>query len=290
MKFKATAFIAFTSVMFTCGQSDESVDKIPTLTRILEYPSELNENSGMTEFDGVLWNINDGGNSAVMYGYDVEKNAIKQKVVIKGATNIDWEDITRDEQHIYIGDFGNNLGDRRDLKIYIINKADLAEDVDTVSASGEIAFAWEDQTDFTPEENYTSWDCEAFVVMDDSLLLFTKNWKTNKTSLYTVPNIPGSYKAKFRKQYDVSGLVTSSVYREDTHELLLLGYHNYVPFIVIAPDFDLAGMSFAGSHKTEFADLFGTQSEGITYDSSGSVFVSCESSLLVHPSLFKLDY
>ena len=36
--------------------------------------------------------------------------------------NVDWEDITQDETHIYIADFGNNNGNRTDLKIYKILK------------------------------------------------------------------------------------------------------------------------------------------------------------------------
>ena len=94
--------------------------------------------------------------------------------------------------------------------------------------AGIINYSYEDQTDFTPAANYsTPWDCEAFVVLDDSVILFTKDWQSNQTSLYTLPAKAGNYTAKFRKRYNISGLVTAAAWSKSKKELLLLGYQNY---------------------------------------------------------------
>ena len=42
---------------------------------------------------------------------------IKKRNIIN-SKNKDWEDITKDNKFLYIGDFGNNLNNRKDLKIY----------------------------------------------------------------------------------------------------------------------------------------------------------------------------
>ncbi len=236
----------------------------------------------MTEYADLLWNINDGTNGAAIYGFGAKDTVVHRKVIIREAVNTDWEDITQDEKHLYIGDFGNNLGDRRDLRIYILNKQDILTSSDTMPVAGTISFSYQDQTDFTPADNFTTpWDCEAFVVAGDSVILFTKDWQSNQTSLYTLPAKAGNYTAKFRKRYDISGLVTAAALSEAKKELLLLGYQNFTPFITVVSDFGLDNLTFAATRRINFPDLSGTQTEGIAYSGDGSVYVSCEQSPFV---------
>jgi hypothetical protein len=289
LKTVSTAWLALALV--TCSHTEDPV-KDPKLSRVCTLPMELQENSGMTEFSDLLWNINDGGNEAAIYGFGTKDTVVHQKVIIRGAINTDWEDITQDKKHLYIGDFGNNLGDRRDLRIYILNKQDILPASDTITMAGIISFSYEDQTDFTTAPNYsTPWDCEAFIILGDSVILFTKDWQSNQTSLYTLPAKAGNYTAKFRKRYNISGLVTAAAWSEAKKELLILGYQNYTftPFISVIPDFSLNNLSFADIRKVNF-DLFGTQTEGIAYSADGSVYVSCEQSPVVMQTLFRAEY
>ncbi len=245
----------------------------------------------MTEFNDLLWNINDGGNEAAIYGFSPKDTGVLHKVMIRSAINTDWEDITQDDSHLYIGDFGNNLGDRKDLRIYILNKSDLLPAADTIPVAGIINYSYEDQTDFSTAANYsTPWDCEAFVVAEDSVILFTKNWQTNETSLYTLPAKAGNYTAKFRKQYNISGLVTSAAWSKTKNELLLLGYENFTPFISVVPDFGFGNFSFADVRRISFPDFAGFQTEGIAYSGNGSVYVSCEGSPFAAQALFRAEY
>ncbi len=51
-----------------------------------------------------------------------------------------------------------------------------------------IAFSNENQTDFTIQNpQRTDFDCEAFVAMQDGIYLFTKQWTSQKTSVYCLP-------------------------------------------------------------------------------------------------------
>jgi len=291
LKSVSSAWLALALV--TCSHTDDTV-KDPKLSRVYTFPEELKENSGMTEYGDLLWNINDGGNEAAIYGFSVKDTGNYQKVMLRSAVNTDWEDITQDNGHLYIGDFGNNMGDRRDLRIYILNKPDLSTSTDTITVAGIINYTYENQTDYTPAANYstptTPWDCEAFVVMDDTVILFTKDWQSNQTSLYTLPAKAGNYTAKFRKKYNISGLVTAAAWSKSKKELLLLGYQNYAftPFISVVPDFSLNNLSFANTKRINF-NLPGCQTEGIAYSADGSVFVSCEQSGFLQ-TLFKAEF
>src|SRR3990172_248639 len=152
-------------ILATCGLfKDDPV--IRQLVKVRDLPADLTENSGMIESGNLFWMINDGDHGAILYGYNNATGNIDRTVAVKDAVNTDWEEITQDAQHIYIGDFGNNNGNRTDLRIYIIDKSNL-QTGDTVTASGIIEFGFEDQTDFTSSPNNTSFDCEAFVVISD---------------------------------------------------------------------------------------------------------------------------
>jgi hypothetical protein len=274
--------------LVTCGQTQDPLEE-KTLVKIAELPAMMQENSGMTEYNSLLWNINDGGNEAAILGYNKKTNALERKFIIAGAVNTDWEEITQDEQHLYIGDFGNNLGDRHDLRIYVIDKSVLQTPTDTISYSGLISFAYPDQTDFTPANMNTPYDCEAFIVIGDSLLLFTKDWQTEQTSLYTLPAKAGDYTARFRKRADVSGLVTASAYSAVKNELLLLGYRDYIPFMTIIKDFGIKDLSFNNSLRIDFTKFFGAQTEGIAFSTDGSVYVSSEQSPFATQTLYRAN-
>ena len=185
---------------------------------------------GLIYYNNRLITHNDSGNSPRMYELDTLSSQIIRTITIDNATNIDWEDITQDESYIYIGDFGNNTGNRQDLVIYRVAKSDY--DLSNTISAERIDFSYEDQTDFSEIQN-SDWDAEAMVDFNDQLLIFTKQWQTNGTVAYSIPKIPGSYSAKNLGFYDVSGLVTGATYNNFSNVLMLLGYSSQLqPFIV----------------------------------------------------------
>jgi hypothetical protein len=282
-------------IILACIPREEPPEKRLVLKQIGQLPQVLNENSGIIESGGLIWFINDGGNEPAIYGYDREHNTVVRTVVIKNTVNIDWEDISQNENQIFIGDFGNNAGSRTDLRLIRINKSDLLADTDTVSPSGIIEFSYEDQTNFTPTNQQTPFDCEAFIATEDSLVLFTKDWQNMQTRLYTLPVIPGNHVAKFRKQWNVDGLITAAAWSGENQKLLLLGYTTIVtPFLCVFSGFTPEYLSYEEESKTYFTDFFGTQTEGILFSGDGSILISSEefteiSSLHKPPALFTVE-
>jgi hypothetical protein len=291
MYIKPVHIVWLSLALVTCSHTEEDTIKEKKLVKVGEFPAEMQENSGMTEYGNLLWNINDSDNEPVIYGFNKNTNTLDRKIVITGATNTDWEEISQDDQHLYVGDFGNNSGDRHDLRIYIIDKSELMPGLDSIPFSGLITFSYEDQTDFSSDTMNTPFDCEAFVVMADSLLLFTKDWQSEHTSIYTLPAKSGDYTARFRTRYDIAGLVTASAYNADKKELLLLGYNRIlVPFIRVIPNFSQDNFSLSNGTRIDFINFLGTQAEGIAFSQDGSVYVSCEKSPLVAQTLFRAEF
>ena len=79
----------------------------------------LKENSGLNFFQNQLFTFNDGGNSSELFQINSQTGKI-QHTFKTNLQNTDWEAITNDGNNFYIGDFGNNAGTRKDLKIYKI--------------------------------------------------------------------------------------------------------------------------------------------------------------------------
>src|SRR5690349_7001177 len=120
--------------------------------------TKLNESSGLIWWNNQVWTHNDSGGEPAIYAIDTATGNIIKKVTIANATNVDWEDIAQDSTYIYIGDFGNNAnGNRQDLKIYRVKKADVKSKTSVKAAI--INYTYNDQTSFTPAgSNNTNFD------------------------------------------------------------------------------------------------------------------------------------
>src|SRR5687767_14003876 len=113
---------------------------------VLELPAVLKECSGMIELsDGRFLAHNDSGNKPYLYLFSSKKEDPKV-IKVKNVANNDWEEITEDDDYIYIGDFGNNGGTRRNLMIYKIKKSEI-HDHDEVTPE-IIKFSYKGQTKF----------------------------------------------------------------------------------------------------------------------------------------------
>ena len=186
-------------------------------------PDALVETSGLAFAVGSLWSFNDSGNAPVLFRLDSASGKVVQQVTISNFSNVDWEDIAADAHYLYVGDVGNNLGNRRDLRILRVALADLGPAATTAPAEA-IAFSYPDQTDFTPRNNKHDFDCEALFYANDSLHIFTKDWVDFQTRYYTVPATPGTYVAHLKGGFNVNGLVTAADLNPDGSAAALLGY------------------------------------------------------------------
>ena len=239
---------------------------------------ELNESSGLQVAGGGLWSHNDSGNPPVLFRVDSASGRTVQRVRLRGVANVDWEDLAADATYLYVGDFGNNFGNRRDLRILRVALADLGLAADSARTQ-VIAFRYPDQTDFTSRLNQHNFDCEAMFFAHDSLHLFTKDWADFKTRYYTVPAAPGSYVAHLKATFDANGLITAADINPAGTVAALLGYdtRNGAAFAWLLSDFK--NTAFLGGNKRRI-ELPGVlqvgQVEGLAFAGLDLLFISNE--------------
>ena len=249
---------------------------LPTVTLApvysVELPSELLETSSITHFQQGLLTQNDNSDE-YLYVIDTLNGAILQTYALLGTSNLDWEEITQDSLFLYVGDFGNNAGNRIDLHILRIEKSSLLGGAPAIDT---IAFAYEDQTDFTPSNQNTAFDCEAFIAGADSLFLFTKNWDNQTTVCYSLPKIPGNYLAHRKDSSDVNGLITGATFLPSKKLVILSGYSSLLqPFMYLL--FDFEGTDFFSSFQQKInPSLNFHQVEGVSTTNGIDVYLTNE--------------
>jgi len=179
------------------------------------------EISGSIWVDGTLWVLADGGNAAKLYSIDTATGSIKDSTTFQNASNIDWEELTLNNTSVFIGDFGNNRGQRRNLRVFRFDRLQLGQqDVfcDTIS------FSYAEQTDFA-NNPFTIYDCEAMIAFEDSLILFSKSWADLACRVYAIPTKPGSYTTRYLQTLQPGKLVTGACTFSNKVVLCCYGYN-----------------------------------------------------------------
>jgi hypothetical protein len=177
-----------------------------TIENVVELPVEIDETSGLEYFEGNFLTHNDSGGKPILYLFS-EIGELLENYLIPNAKNKDWEDLTRDEDLIYISDTGNNNGSRKKLKILMV---DPNKNFDLV---GEIKIKYKNQKNFEKRKKHP-YDVEAIAALPKSLVLFSKNRKTFTTELYFIPKKEGSYSLKPKRSLPVNSLITGADYND----------------------------------------------------------------------------
>ena len=256
----------------------------------------VKENSGIAYIKGSIYTFGDSGNPASLYKIDTATGAILQTIHVQNIDNRDWEDMTDDQDYIYMGDFGNNDGDRKDLQIVKIAKAQFTNStLPQINVSAEaIRFSYADQVSFESDAN-TNFDCESILSIGDSLYLFSKDRGDLKTRVYRLPKTPGSFTISPYAGYPVNGKITGADYNAETKEVALIGYMNgsKKSFIWLLSDF--SGTDFFSGNKRRF-ELGNTaapwQTEGIAFckeKGSRRIFISCETKSDISAGIYVTD-
>ena len=280
-------------LFFSCsysGKSPKDSDYI-ILSRQLFIPeldNELNEISGLLHYDGLFWGFNDSGGKNHLYGFTKE-GKITKEIEIEDAKNRDWESIAQDESNIFIGDFGNNMGGRGNLRIYKIDKKDIKKKAKQKVKSKKISFKYADQDRYGFFDKTTPFDCEAMIEFRDHLYIFTKNWQDRTTTVYRIPTKKGEYKIHPIDTFDVKGLITGADMSADDSQLALVGYENYKSFIWLFSDFPEDNFFDGEKQLFKLNDLANAQTEGICFYGNDTVLVSCERTHAFDQQVFLFD-
>lgn len=254
-------------------------DDDPDLIEKFDLPGVLGETSGLIFYDSLFWSVNDGGNLPVLYGLNPNDGSIVREISISNGDNIDWESLAQDDENIYIGDFGNNFGNREDLRILIVPKNRIHDTPEQNVNAAFLDFSFSDQDDFEPSRYATSYDCEAMLSRNGQILMFTKDWNTETSTIYSLPADSGQHTAERLGELDIEGLVTGADYDEESNMLYLCGYDQYIPFVLV---YESGFHNILGAEPTryEFLDYAGYQIEAIAVH-EGRVYLTNENSAAV---------
>ncbi|MEO6191157.1 MAG: T9SS type A sorting domain-containing protein [Saprospiraceae bacterium] len=244
-----------------------------------DFPNSISESSGICTINNghSFWTINDSDGKPQLYEIDSNCNILRT-VEVKNATNVDWEEICTDDQgNIFIGDFGNNSNNRKDLKIYKIYNIDLIQS-DKVMAD-IINFQYSNQSEFPPSDAFKNFDMEAMIWLNNKIHLFSKN-RTSPFSGYTyhykVEDKAGDYKINPADSFitgpgpSILFWVTAAAISPDHNKLILLSHDRIWLF------FPLNQEKFFESPVKQITLGHYSQKEGICFDSNTDLFISDE--------------
>jgi hypothetical protein len=261
-----------------------------TVRIISNLPSTLSENSGMlVSNENAIWLHNDGGDSAKLYLVDTFGTILKT-ILINNVTNIDWEDITNDNQgRVYIGEFGNNNNSRQNLKVYRIPHPDSISG-NTVAAE-TIEYYYPEQTAFPPPNSEKKYDTEAVIHFQDSLYFFTKDRTSphqGYTWLYQIPADTGTHAAILLDSFQTNQIsyifeVTGAALSPNQEQLALLGANTVWWFT------NFSGNRFFDGTMQTISLNSTTQKEALDFVDNERLYFSNETSVFGGAQLGELD-
>ena len=266
----------FLSFLISIYSFSQKLGKIPLRKyKIAILSDSLRETSGLTFFKDKLYTFNDGGNPNLVFEIDKNSGKILNKIQTN-FPNKDWEAITNDGENLYIGDFGNNAGNRRDLAIYKIENS---------TNSSKIQFNYQYQKDFKTNYLNHDFDCEAMIFLDNKIHIFSKEWSSKNMSHYVI-DFQNSENQSVTKieTLPIGFVVTDASYFEG--KLYVVGYTKKGKIFMMIFEENSDGLFFSKSskkYKLGSALTIG-QVEGIAVNKDG-VYISNES---FSKSIFKV--
>lgn len=256
-----------------------------------DLPEAVSETSALLFFRGGLWTINDSGHDAELFHLDTLNGNILQTITVSNAINVDWEDLAQDASYIYIGDFGNNEGNRSDLGIYRVRKTDIPETGDGQLIAEHLTFTYPAYRANSVEMKSNNFDCEAMIAGAEALYLFTKNRGDHKTKLYRLPKVPGNFTAELLYEFNVNGLITAADINEQQAEVVLLGYTDFpfTPFVWLLFDYHENDFFSGNKRRIDMPNVVTTQTEGFAYTIAKNGVISAEKTVVGMQRAFNIN-
>jgi len=268
-------------------QQSDSVLPNQNLQLIATLNNKIRETSGLALLNDVLITHNDKGRSNQIMLLNPDNGNLLQMITPDNIQNNDWEDLAQNEKYLFIGDMGNNEGERKNLAIHIIAINDINKNNTEVKSIGSINFTYPDQTEFDVSKKH-NFDCEAIICLNNQLYLFTKNRLDDKTNLYVLPTTPGNYTAKYIASFEVGGRITGADISSNGSKVALLGFNKKSDcFIWILKDFEVDNL-FSGQNKKQIIGTYAQvgQMEGVAFKNDSTVFISSEEIVNVNARLY----
>ena len=255
-----------------------------TILSETKLPISVYETSGLEIINGNLVTINDSGNPSNLYYLNQDGELLFRRI-FNDLKNNDWEDLTADEEFIYIADTGNNFDKRENLRIIKIP-------IDSENNYFEIInFYYPEQVKFITLEKSSQYDAEGLITIGENLIIFTKNKLKKITEIYTLPKIAGTYEAKKIGSLNIQSIITGADYDSKTKLLALTGSLSFKGdkyYIFKIKDFD--PKKTINNHIDMYEIPIGkSQVESIKIIDKNNFWVTSEAETFGSPYLFKIS-
>jgi hypothetical protein len=230
---------------------------------------------------------NDSGGEPSLYVFNEDGEIIETIELNKNPDfeieNNDWEDITNDNEYLFVADTGNNFGNRDNLNIIRVSKGtDFMVD-------GIIEISYSDQESFFPRPKH-KYDAEAIIVIEDKIALFSKDRENLNTDLYLVDkNQNGSQILTSEVSYDVNTLITGGDFDEDRNLLALVSYNsNGNQYLLLFENFELNNLE-KNTFKKFKIPLEQAQIEAVKIIDEKTFWVTSEDEGIGSPFMYKIE-
>ena len=274
--FESSLSHIFFSLFFICTNLHAQ-----TITSKIKLPSSVYETSGLEMVDDNLITLNDSGNLPVLYYLNQGGKEITQRNFSE-LQNYDWEDLTADDEFIYIADIGNNFDTRDNLRI-------IKVPIESEDNSFEIInYHYPEQKDFGFNQN-SKYDAEGIISVKNKLLIFTKNRAKKITEIYKLPKNPGNYKAELIGQIYIESIVTASDYNEKLKLLVLTSTKDFNEYYIHKiKNFNVSKIKNLKVDTYEIP-IGKTQVEAIKIIDKNNFWISTEAEFMGSPYLYKIS-
>jgi hypothetical protein len=231
--------------------------------------AQIFEPSGIIKsrkLQNVYWTHNDSGDLARIFAITRNGRIIKSPgslmyrgITLKGAENVDWEDIAVDGKgNIYIADTGDNVHLRESLYVYVIKEPEPNREQSIISLK-KVPFYYPEGG--KGDKRTKRLDAEALFWARGNLYLLTKQ---KKTKLYRFDSMDLEKKNPLTlvDEFDVGAAVTGADASEDGGMIAVLTYESVWLFEISESEED--DKYFHG--KISWLPIFAGQCEGVCFD------------------------
>ena len=249
-------------------------------------PKIINETSGLEILNDVFVTHNDSGGEPSLYFFNFNGEITGSKKLEEESFweiyNNDWEDITADEDFIYIADTGNNFGTRDNLSIIKVNISDFSVD-------SKIDFFYSDQESFFPSSKH-KYDAEALLIIEDKIALFSKDRDSLNTDLYLIDDtVKEKQELSSVANFNVNSLITGGDYDSDIGILALVSYSSRgEQYLILFEDFNIDNPR-NNSYKKYSIPIERAQIEAVKIISEKLFWVTSEDEGIGNPYMYKLE-
>ena len=274
-------------IIYSCTEieKDENLDSVKIIDTLV-LPKIINETSGLEILNDVFVTHNDSGGEPSLYFFNISGeiiNSIKiEKENFLEIYNNDWEDITADEDYLYIADTGNNFGTRDNLNIIKVKISDFSID-------DKIDIFYSDQESFFPSSKH-KYDAEALLIIEDKIALFSKDRDSLNTDLYLIDeSVKEKQELSSVANFNVNSLITGGDYDSDTGILALVSYSfKGEQYLILFEDFNIDNPRY-NSFKKYRIPIEKAQIESVKIINGNMFWVTSEDEGIGNPYLYKLE-